>query len=175
MTGCGPLFKDIMLLLENRNIGVKFAESRDVSKVKICPLSGKLATKHCPGAMEDVFIKGTEPHEFCPLHTADETSINKLSFGTDAFGITFPQDRDVFKIDPVLRPEFQRIKLKSSAPGEIKIDRVEWRVNGRKIGEPSYPFSQHWNLQPGRFIIEAIAVQNDQRLKSASVKIKVEE
>jgi penicillin-binding protein 1C len=175
VTGCGPLFKDIMLLLENRNTGVRFTDNRDVTKVKICPLSGKVATEHCPGAMEDVFIKGTEPHEYCPIHAADETSKNMLVFGPDEFRIIFPQDRDVFKIDPVLRPEFQRIKLKSSMPSELAIDHVEWWVNRHKIGEAPYPFSLYWNLQRGHFIIQAIAVKSDQKLKSAAVEIKVEE
>jgi penicillin-binding protein 1C len=175
VTGCGPLFKDVMLLLENRNPGVEFAENRDVTKAKICPLSGKLATEHCPGAMEDVFIKGTEPHEYCPIHSADETSKNMLVFGPDEFRITFPQDRDVFKIDPVLRPEFQRIKFKSSMPSDLAIDHVEWWVNRHKIGESPYPFSFYWNLKHGHFIIEAIAVKSNQKVKSAAVEIKVEE
>ncbi len=175
VTGCGPLFKDIMLLLENRSAGVKFAEIRDVIKAKICPLSGKLATEHCGGAMEDVFIKGTEPHEYCQIHTADETSKEKLAFARDEFRITFPQDRDVFKIDPVLRPEYQRIKFKSSASREMDIDCVEWWVNDRKIGENSYPYFQYWNLQPGHFMIEAIAVKDKQRLKKASIEIRVQE
>lgn len=175
VTGSGPLFKDIMLLLENKSTGVKFDETRNVTRAKICPLSGKLAIEQCPGAVEDFFIKGTEPHEYCHIHAAAETSRNKLAFGKDGFRIAFPQDRDVFKIDPVLRPEFQRIKFKSSAPEEMEIDRVEWLVNGRKIGEISYPFSLYWDLQPGRFMIEAIAVKSNQRLKRASVEIKVEE
>jgi penicillin-binding protein 1C len=139
VTGCGPLFKDIMLLLESGNPAVKFNENRKLTKARICPLSGKLATEHCPGAIEDVFIPGTEPREYCPIHTADKVFQKKTACDPDEFRIAFPQDRDVFKIDPVLRPEFQRIKLKPSVPSEIGIDHVEWRANGRKIGE-SRPF-----------------------------------
>lgn len=175
VTGCGPLFKDIMLLLENGKRRISFAENRDVTKVKVCPLSGKLATEHCPGAMEDVFIRGTEPREHCPIHSADETSKPKLGLGPEDFRITFPQDRDVFKIDPVLRPEFQRIKLKSSMPSDWEIDRVEWWINQRKIGETAYPFCVYWSLRPGRFTIEAVAVRSNHKVKCTSIEIKVEE
>ncbi len=175
ITGCGPLFKDIMLLLENGNTGVGFAENRNVTKAKICPLSGKLATKYCPGAMEDSFIKGTEPQEYCPVHTSESPSQGLQIFRKEKFRIAFPQDRDVFKIDPVLRPEFQRIKLKSTAAREMDLDRVEWWINGRKIGESSYPFSMYWNLKPGHFTIKAVALKAEHEVQSASIEIKVEE
>jgi penicillin-binding protein 1C len=175
VTGCGPLFKDIMLLLENKNSEVTFPRAEDVIKVKICPLSGNLATEHCPGAMEDIFIEGTEPQEYCPVHTKTDTPEGFLPYGKEEFEIAFPQNNDVFKIDPILRRSFQRIKLKTSILDETGIDRVEWWVGNQKIGNVSSPFSLYWNMKPGLHRIKAIAFKGNNRWKSSSVTIKVEE
>jgi penicillin-binding protein 1C len=175
VTGCGPLFKDIMLLLENKNAEVKFPRAVDVIKVKICPLSGNLATAYCPGAMEDVFIEGTEPQALCPIHTGADQSKGFPPDGKEEFEVVFPQDNDVFKLDPILRRSFQRIKLKINVPGETAIDRVEWWVNSTKIGDTALPFSIFWNLEPGLHRIEAIAFKGKNEQNSSSVTIKVEE
>jgi hypothetical protein len=39
-----------------------------VTKVTIDPESLALATPECPTTREEVYIHGTEPTEFCPLH-----------------------------------------------------------------------------------------------------------
>jgi hypothetical protein len=45
-----------------------------VTKVTIDPESLALATPECPVTREEVYIHGTEPTEFCPLHGARMTS-----------------------------------------------------------------------------------------------------
>jgi penicillin-binding protein 1C len=175
VTGCGPLFKDIMLLLENKKSEVEFTQAEKVMKHKICPLSGKLATEHCPGTIEDIFIEGTEPKEYCSIHTASNMPKDSLTFRPKVFKIAFPKDRDVFKMDPILRQEYQRIKLKASIPRDMEVDRVEWRVNDHKIGDPSYPFSLYWSLRRGIHTIKAIAIKGEQTVRSSSITIKVEE
>jgi penicillin-binding protein 1C len=177
ITGCGPLFKDIMLLLEGKNPEVDFIEAKDVTKARICPLSGKLATEHCPGAMEEIFIEGTEPEQHCQLHNAHEkcqdSSVFRV-FRTEEFKIAFPQDRDTFKIDPVLRAEFQRIKFKVKIPTDLEIDSVEWWIDDRKIGVSVFPYSVYWDLMAGQHTIRAIAVRGKKKLRSRSIKIQVE-
>jgi penicillin-binding protein 1C len=175
VTGCGPLFKDIMLLLENKNAEVIFPRAEDLIKVKICPLSGNLATAHCPGTMEDIFIKGTEPQAFCPIHTGADEPKGFLAVEKEEFEIAFPQDNDVFKLDPILRRSFQKIKLKTNVPDQTAIDRVEWWIDSQKIGDASFPFSLFWNLDPGLHRIKAVAFEGKKRWKSSSVTIKVEE
>lgn len=175
VTGCGPLFKDIMLLLENRNTSLPFAEAGELVKVKICPLSGNRATEHCPGAMEDIFIKGTEPQEYCPVHTTEDWQKGLLPLQERPFAIVFPRDRDVFKMDPILRPSFQRIKFKANIPGEMAVGRVEWWVGDQIIGEAVYPFSLYWDMKPGLHRIKAVGIAGKQRVESPPVEIKVEE
>lgn len=175
VTGCGPLFKDIMLLLESKNKDVSFPQAGRVIKASICPLSGKRATENCPGAMDDVFIEGTEPQEFCPIHAGTDDA-SAYSHGIEEkFQIAFPRDNDVFKIDPVLRRSFQRIKLKPDIPGGEYIERVEWWVDRRKIGSPSSPFSLFWDLKPGIHKIEAVAIAGKNKQRRSSVTIRVEE
>jgi len=49
--------------------GVKaFDMPEGVTKVTIDPESLALATPECPNTREEVYIHGTEPREFCPLH-----------------------------------------------------------------------------------------------------------
>ena len=174
VTGCGPLFKDIMLLLENGNPEAEFIEAEDVTRIKICPFSGRLATVHCPGAMEEIFIVGTEPRQYCQVHTGEGRLEVSSEFRADEFKIAFPHDHDTFKMDPVLRTEFQRIKLKASIPAGMEISKVEWWVDDRKIGESAYPFAVYWHLKPGSHTIRATAVGEEKILKSTSVEIRVD-
>ena len=161
VTGCGPLFKDIMLLLENKKTETKFPRAEDMIKVKICPLSGNLATENCPGAMEDIFIKGSEPQELCPIHTGTDEPKDFPSAREEEFEIVFPRHNDVFKMDPVLRRPFQRIRLKTNIPEGTAIDRVDWWVGDQKIGSTSFPFSMFWDLKPGLHRIRAVAFKDN--------------
>ena len=60
-----------------------------VTKVTIDPESLMLATPECPVTREEVYIHGTEPTEFCPLHgghmASDTAPVSWLShvFGGD--------------------------------------------------------------------------------------------
>ena len=175
ITGCGPLFKDIMLLLENNNTEIPVPRADHLIKTSICPLSGMLATKNCPGAMEDIFIEGTEPQDFCPIHTGTVIAEADMPSGDKKFQIAFPRDNDVFKMDPVLRRSFQRIKLKTDVPGKAGVELVEWWVDGRKIGAAPPPFSLFWDLKPGLHKIEAMALADKNKKMKSSVTIMVEE
>lgn len=69
ISGAGPLFRDIMLLLEKKEKREKihFPIPEELVKVYICPRSGMLATSSCPGKIKEIFIKGTEPEKVCNL------------------------------------------------------------------------------------------------------------
>ncbi len=45
-----------------------FPEPHGIVRREICPESGLLATSYCPEPRVEVFISGTEPLRFCPLH-----------------------------------------------------------------------------------------------------------
>ncbi|MCJ7565112.1 MAG: Ig-like domain-containing protein [Candidatus Aminicenantes bacterium] len=87
--------------------------------------------------------------------------------------ISFPLDGDVFKLDPVLRRDYQTIQLKAAIADRIEVLAVEWWVNGQKVGTSGFPFTLAWNLAPGSNTIEARAVLKTGRLQNRRVKITV--
>ena len=178
ISGSGPLFKDIMLLLDKGEAGSGFAEPKGVVTSAVCPLTGMRPTESCPGVVSEVFIEGTEPRELCTHHQKKSDSVLIAYERGDLpapsrLEITFPRNGDVFKLDPVLRREHQRIKLRAAVPGTEDIAKIEWWVNGDKAGEAGSPFSLFWNLSPGFYTIKAIAVRDGSPLESRPVKIVV--
>jgi penicillin-binding protein 1C len=188
ITGCGPLFRDIMLLLYQKKEGDRFEEPEGIVRIPVCPESGELPTKFCPGAVEAVFIKGTEPQTACSHHSPAAFSsslfpppphfssapVSRALTSSSGVWITFPRDGDVFKIDPLLRPEHQRIKLRASVSLKAReADAVEWYVNGRKIGRVSPPYSLFWSLSPGSYTIKAKLTIGMTALESRPVRIFV--
>ncbi|MBN2244772.1 MAG: penicillin-binding protein 1C, partial [Candidatus Aminicenantes bacterium] len=69
ISGCGPLFRDIMLLLENKKPSPPFKQPDTVICTKVCPVSGYLAGDKCPGSIDEIFIAGTSPTAVCPFHS----------------------------------------------------------------------------------------------------------
>jgi len=73
ITGSGPLFHDIMLLLHSSaQTWLDFDRPEGLIKVRICPESGELASSGCPGSIEEIFIEGTQPQNYCFLHGGSE-------------------------------------------------------------------------------------------------------
>jgi penicillin-binding protein 1C len=178
ISGCGPLFKDVILLLQKEDAGREFPKPDGIAVVPICPFSGELPTASCPGSVEEVFIEGTEPRQACSYHRAPAelpVAAVGLKVGPDAspFQIAFPRGGDVFRIDPVLRKDHQRIKLKVSVPSPRAIESVEWWINGDRAGVVRSPFTLFWNLRPGSYTIKAVAVRDGLRLESRPVRITV--
>lgn len=178
ITGCGPLFRDIMLLLHKLDRGKEFPKPNGLVTVSVCPVSGEVPTDFCPGRVEEIFVQGTEPQRTCSRH--GETAERPAAAGelepdlsAAAFRISFPRNGDVFQIDPVLRREHQRIKLAAVVPPRQGIRKVEWWVDGTRVGESGSPYTFFWNLRPGSYTIRAVAIKDGLRLESRSIKIIV--
>jgi penicillin-binding protein 1C len=178
ISGCGPLFKDVMLLLQSKTEVREFSRPHGITVVPVCPFSGELPTADCPGTVDEVFIDGTEPRQSCSYHrrpaeTLRAGDIMRSAKESSAFKILFPQGGDVFKIDPVLRQDHQRIKLRIDSTSVQGAGKVEWWINGDRVGEVEAPFNFFWNLRPGSYTIKAVAVRDGLRLESRPVKITV--
>jgi penicillin-binding protein 1C len=178
ISGSGPLFKDIMLLLEKGNDGAGFSVPEGVVMSAVCPLTGLRPAEFCPGVINEVFVEGTEPRETCPRHQKKSDAILTAGEHGDSpppsrLEVTFPRDGDVFKLDPVLRREHQRIKLRAAVPGTESIAKIEWWVNGNRVGEAGSPYSLFWNLRPGSYTIKVTAVRGGSKLESPPVKVVV--
>jgi len=177
VSGAGPVFRDIMLLLAAGRSDA-FEEPRDIVHARICPLSGELPSPRCPSAIDEVFIRGTEPLAQCSLtHGPDQKPPSRLVPGVGSarneLMIVMPQEGDVYKIDPILRRDFQAIQLKADVPLDSGIRSVEWWVNGRSIGAREFPHALSWNLKPGSYTIKARALAGGRKFESRPVRITV--
>lgn len=89
---------------------------------------------------------------------------------SDRLRITYPEPETAFVLDPVLRPEFQRLRLKGHADADLLA--VRWVVDGRPLAGP--PDGADWTLAPGRHTVELHAVTRDgRRLRSRPSPIVV--
>ncbi|MBN1273653.1 MAG: penicillin-binding protein 1C [Candidatus Aminicenantes bacterium] len=179
ITGCGPLFHDIMLLLEKNGPSLSFITPKDIVRCSVCPKTGQKAGPLCPGSIEEIFIKGTEPRISCPLHQAQRGEQAFIPLSHSAWArpqrqprITFPADGDVFMIDPVLRKEYQTLILQASVPERYSVNKVEWWINEEPAGISSYPFRFRWKLEPGSYIIN-IRTLGSTVMESRPIRIKV--
>jgi len=168
ISGCGPLFRDIMLLLTKNRTDEFFLEPPGLVMRKICPQSGKLATPDCQGQIDEVFIIGTEPQDICPVHP--RSAVVKPD---THIRIQSPLEGDIFKLDPILRPEYQVLPFKAYIPLELNLDQIEWKVNGKNIGKTSAPYIYYWNLKPGSYTIAFTAMIGQKSLCSIPVKFTV--
>jgi len=176
ITGCGPLFRDVMLLLEKENPGKIFPEPDNLNRVKICLQSGKKATHSCPYPMEEIFVRGTEPFEFCTHdHTKDRDASQRGQSNQTSLGpqlrILFPMDGDIFKLDPILRRNFQSIRFKASIPDELNPSSIKWRLDGENIGTTQEPF--YWTLKPGTHSLSIRLLANKKWTQSQPISFTV--
>ena len=174
VTGCGPLFRDIMLLLEEKNSAQAFLLPADIVQVSVCPLSGKRAASECPGHIEEIFVKGTEPMEFCALeHSRREVDRSRdilvHSSEIEEPKVLFPMNGDVFRIDPILREKYQTLRFKASIPESLDRECLHWYLNGDKIGESRNSRSLAWALEPGVYKIQCAIISTERRIQSPAV------
>lgn len=181
ITGCGPLFRDIMLLLNAKDPPLPFAEPWGLVRRSICPLSGRLARASCPGRMDEIFISGTEPREVCwTFHGAGAgpglttASVSEApSRPEPVLRIVFPRDGGVFKIDPVLRKDYQMLGFRADRSGAAGQRTIEWWINGRMAGTSVSPSGFSWKLAPGSYTIKAASGTGALRIESRPVRIIV--
>jgi len=177
VSGAGPIFRDIMLLLAAGRSDA-FEEPRDIVHARICPLSGELPSPRCPSTIDEVFIRGSEPLARCSLiHAPDQKPPSFLVRGLrpvpNELTIVVPQEGDVYKIDSILRRDFQAIQLKADVPLDTGIRAVEWWINGRSVGAREFPHALSWNLKPGSYTIQARARTDSRKFESRPVRITV--
>lgn len=91
--------------------------------------------------------------------------------GRADFALFAPQNGQIFKIDPILRREYQSIKILGNVPPDVSDVRV--RVNNRK--EISYDAEgAWWQLQKGEHRFQLQGIRRGKIVRSASVSIAVQ-
>ncbi len=97
-TAAGPYWAQYMKEIHRGLPRIQFDKPETgLVEQKVCAVSGKLPTKYCTdGLVDEIFLAGTEPKEFCDIHTfekeRDDELINRLqdtltieNFGIDTF------------------------------------------------------------------------------------------
>jgi len=195
ISGAGPLFRQIMLVLHQKKDPAPFNQPAGLIRCKICSQSGEIPGPACEQKMEEWFLASQVPQDTCSVHrwvdidsrtdlpakagtlpqfvvkqkielwppeytpwlVANQRSlpfrVNSLSpqATTGSLRIAFPDEGDIFKIDPILRPEYQILHLEANVSEGI--DTVYWFVDDSLIGWNTHPFSRQWTLQPGEHTI----------------------
>jgi penicillin-binding protein 1C len=177
ITGAGPLFRDVMLLLDDGR-KESFAVPPDIVHAAICPLSGERPSQNCPSTIDEVFLRGTEPTAICRLphtapHTLSQVSTASSSRTNEGFAVAFPKEGDVFKIDPVLRSDFQALRFKAALPEGLETRALEWWLNGQKLDHPQSSSTYVWKLAPGSYTIKARVVLATGSLETRPVRFTV--
>jgi len=81
--------------------------------------------------------------------------------------VLFPSTGDIFKIDPVLRKEFQVIHMKAVAPEGTET--ISWYMDGQLAGKTKNPFVFKWHLLQG---IHTVQVKSKDKI-SETIKFYV--
>jgi penicillin-binding protein 1C len=184
--GAGPIYRDIMMMLNKKN--EKFVQPNGVVRVEICPESGLLKSSNCPNSMYELYLSNFQPKDVCNIHKQ-----GKVAFPQEFYNwtkennivtkennspiqepkITYPSSGDVFAIDPNIKKEYQKIKLKAIVPEDS--DKVEWYVDGKKFAiTTSIPHSVWWELEVGKHSFKVISNLKNKRIESNEVTIDVE-
>ncbi|MGB7562696.1 MAG: PBP1A family penicillin-binding protein, partial [Candidatus Acidiferrales bacterium] len=64
----------------------EFPEPQGMVNVTVDPESGDLATANCPTTVNEVYVAGTEPTAFCPIHGGKLSEIPPVSWLSHLFG-----------------------------------------------------------------------------------------
>lgn len=63
-----PIWAEFMKKVLSGKPDLPFRAPQGITSVKIDRLTGLLATENCPDVIDEYFIEGTEPKEYCKLH-----------------------------------------------------------------------------------------------------------
>jgi hypothetical protein len=128
---------------------------------QICGRSGKIAGSGCTNVIEETFITGNEPVDTCDWHdlvAENRTDITrkgrKECLSTKEIMIVSPRHGDIYKIDPQVSMESQRIKFRIVAAEDIQT--VFMRLDGKPLTTQDFPFEYLWSPSPGEHILEVM-------------------
>ena len=105
-----------------------------------------------------------------PINAQKENDLDLTKEG-NSFAIIYPHQGDIFKVDPILRKEYQKLKLEAIVP--LHIQKVQLRINGTEI-IPYQKNSTWWELKRGVSSLQLTGMLFGKEYSSARVKIFVE-
>ncbi len=174
ISGAGPVFREVMLALERRDGGAPeaFGQPSGLTWEKICVDSGELAGADCAHTMREVFVSaaprkctvhrkmgGKVYAVYPPLYRTwmAEQGLPMPPAGPgalEAVRIAFPDQGAAFRVDPVLRGDYQRVRLRGVVPDDVA--RVSWFIDRQEV-TCAAPFDAWWQMKRGQHRLQLIA------------------
>jgi len=139
-----------------------------------------LASPDCPGECLEEKLYTIYPSEYYewalnagvempPLEISQLPGTGGRKEGSGECYVELPRNGEIYKIDPILRREYQEIPLKPKVTKNVQ--QLKWRVDGKEIVSAKYPFIAYWKLEQGKHTIDFIADANNTFLKSNKIEI----
>jgi penicillin-binding protein 1C len=129
---------------------------------------GRITVSDVYDPNEDLrFYSGTDYERV----NAEIEEADRRKTGHERFAILFPEDGAVFKVDPILRKEFQNVKINLAVGKEFH--NVRLLQNGEVMENVGTGPSLTWNLRRGEFEFELVATHNGSEVRSNPVRIIV--
>ncbi len=133
--------------------------------------NGLLAAPHTPEQFKTRKIFEIWPSAYWPWMQEQNMQLPPQKISTldtkQEFSILFPDNGDIFHIDPILRREYQTLMLQAAV--NVPVDTVTWFIDGQAYQSCTRPFSVRWPLEKGRHTLEI----RSNKLSSNTVTIEI--
>ncbi|OGC81819.1 MAG: hypothetical protein A2V81_01795 [Candidatus Abawacabacteria bacterium RBG_16_42_10] len=147
ITGAGPIFHELMILLHKQIINNSFTNIDNIPTVTICLPSGLLPNEYCTHKSNERFPEGHTPREVDTWYTSDGLTLPpELNFWHSKFAtstlsqtalkIVSPQNNDVFIFDLEIPDDQENIPCKIF---QSNINNTQIRLNGEIIKSCTLP------------------------------------
>lgn len=188
VSGAAPIFHEIMMALEKKsqlNGTIRYVPP-EIVKESVCELSGDKPGPYCKHLIQEYFVKNNTPSKICAYHTEkgvqypplflqwavdhNKKDSKAIDYNDIHLKITFPNNGDIFKIDPELDRAYQNILVKAQIPSfmhrvAIVID------NNKDESQIQLPFSYRWKLIEGVHRIRLFDPQDPRRSDEISITV----
>ncbi len=194
VSGAGPLFANIMhLLYSKKDYPEKEPLPEELTRITICPLSGKRPNPFCPSSIEEIIPKKSLVYynkDSCNMHTHDKGKVHTVLPGRyeewaegfeaknpsseikheERFKIIKPQQGAIFYRLSNVKPEYQSIKIELITTE--KEERITWSLNGEKLRETFKEHNFLWQIKPGEYCLTAKSEKDKDLSSSISFTVK---
>lgn len=106
-----------------------------------------------------------------PALRNNQPRASSIQHPASSLTITFPDEGDIFKIDPILRLEFQTLLLECVAAEGIT--EVTWLIDGEPLQSVAPPFRVRWQLRKGEHVVQARGRLEAKTVESVPRKFRV--
>lgn len=129
--------------------------------------NGLRASDRCPAAFVDARVFAVLPPTYAAWQAEDgsgpPTAWSPLcppdAITPDAIVVTQPRPGDVYLVEPGYDRATQTVALQAEV--DPPVPNLVWRVDGREVASPGWPYEGRWALEPGNH--EVVAVAGDRR------------